>query len=101
MVCLRARVVYPGHRHNRAIVELDDGYLPVDQSTRAPIEDASVARPAPAPIVADQRDRLFACRVFAVPPAPGGGWCKPATTPQLEYVMARFPRGAFQRRNDT
>src|SRR5207237_6247479 len=100
MVCLRARVVYPGDRHNRSIAELDHRYLPVDQSTRAAIEDASVACPAPAPIVADQRDRLFARRVFAIPAAPGRGWCKPAATPQLDHVMAGFPGGALQRRNN-
>src|SRR5207248_5370603 len=100
MVCLCAGVVYPGDRHDRSIAELDHGYLPVDQSTPAAIEDASVVWPAPSPIVADQRDRLFARRVFAVPAAPGGGWCEPAATPQLDHVMARFPCGAFQRRNN-
>src|SRR5689334_5938121 len=100
MVCLRPRVVDPGDRHHPAVVELDHRYFPVDQSTRAAIEDAPVARPTAPPIVADERDGLFTCRVFAVPAAPGGGWREPAATAQLDDVMARLPGGAVQRRNN-
>ena len=45
MVCLSARVVYPGDRYHRSVAELDHRYLPVDQSARAAIEAVTGKRP--------------------------------------------------------
>src|SRR5436190_23689813 len=71
----------------------------MDDSALAPVKDAAVAWPGPPAVVADQRNRLLARRVLAVPAAPGGGGCQPAPVSQFQHVVARFPGGALQGRD--
>src|SRR5262245_48512357 len=81
-------IVSPADRQEPALAHVDDLLLPEDHILGNAIHDLDVLWPSVAAVVTDQRDRLHAVGVLAVPALPCGGRPEPAPIAQGHHRAA-------------